>query len=532
MLKGTLDDFTLPDIFRLLSQSNKTGRLEVQRSAGQGNVFFRHGDVYFAESTLSRELIGQKLVKAKVLTDGQLIKALDEQAESGGRLGEVLLSSGLVSDEQLEAALRSQIEDAVFDLLRWEAGEFDWAPDEETEAEVALSVSVENLIMEGSRRLDTLAIITRKIPSENAVVAMAPAPPEGAAEINITPDEWRVLVLVNGQRTVLDIAEAVSADVFATMRTLYGLAAAGLIHVPGFEAEDDAEPLPELPPERDVLVAEAPEPEAPAPVAEAASVFEEVVAEEPVASEEPAADEPASPVAEETPDESPVVANAESENAYHLSAYDPEVMVDENAIDDVLSDVAAEEPTEGISVAEEAQEDESLSATDLPTGDWFDPPQPGDIMAEGPAEEVAAEDPFASEILAPEASSDDDSELSPFVEVTSEPASELSPFVEVSSEPAAGEIDVETVSDTAGYSGSDRTVDKRAAVQELSDLFRQSEVENNPTFLVPPVEPREEEEPEAVLDDLPDPENKHRVEDDEEITRGLITRLIDGVKGL
>ena len=56
MLKGTLDDFTLPDIFRLLSQSRKTGRLDVERSAGNGNIFFKEGNVYFAESTLSREL--------------------------------------------------------------------------------------------------------------------------------------------------------------------------------------------------------------------------------------------------------------------------------------------------------------------------------------------------------------------------------------------------------------------------------------------------------------------------------------------
>jgi len=29
MLKGTLDDFTLPDMFRLMSFSKKTGRLDV-----------------------------------------------------------------------------------------------------------------------------------------------------------------------------------------------------------------------------------------------------------------------------------------------------------------------------------------------------------------------------------------------------------------------------------------------------------------------------------------------------------------------
>ncbi len=97
MLRGTLDDFTLPDVFRLMSFAKKTGRLDVLRSAGQGSVFFREGEVYFAKSSLSKEPLGQKLVRARALTEGQLMKALDEQAASGERLGNLLLNSGLVS---------------------------------------------------------------------------------------------------------------------------------------------------------------------------------------------------------------------------------------------------------------------------------------------------------------------------------------------------------------------------------------------------------------------------------------------------
>lgn len=455
MLKGTLDDFTLPDIFRLLSQSRKTGRLDVERSAGNGNIFFKDGNVYFAESTLSRELVGQKLLKAKVLTDGQLMKALDEQAEAGGRVGEVLLRSGLVTAEQLESALRGQIEDAVFDLLRWDAGEFDWAPGESVDAEISLSVSVENLIMEGSRRLDELAIITRKIPSENSLVEMAPAAPEGAAEINIRPGEWRVLVLVNGQRTVLEIAEAVGSDVFATMRTLYGLAAAGLVHVPGHVMEDD-EPLPPLPEE---------------PVAHE-QLEQEVVAPEPKASEADVTDQAGDAVAE------PV--------SYHADAYVPDTSFED--IDDVTFPVGTDDDS-----AEKLDVPATVEATELPTSEWFDAPQPGDIMAEEPVEavteEVGGTDPFVSEILAPLEASD-----------------------EAEEEPLA-EID-------RSFEG---TVDKSAAVRELSDLFKQTEVDSRPTFIVPEAG----KEPEVPVE-----ETRHRVEDDEEITRGLISRLIDGVKGL
>src|SRR5688500_3844831 len=233
MLKGTLDDFTLPDVFRLMSFAKKTGCVDVVRSAGQGKVYFRAGEVYFASSSLSKEPLGQKLVRSRALTEGQLMKALDEQASSKERLGSLLLKSGLVTEEQLESAVRQQIEDAVFDLLRWELGEFEWAPGAELETEVHIGVSVENLIMEASRRLDEYEVIKRKIPSGQAILGMAATPPEGAVEINITPEEWRILVLVDGHRAVADIAAMVGLDEFGAMRVLYGLVSAGLIELVG-----------------------------------------------------------------------------------------------------------------------------------------------------------------------------------------------------------------------------------------------------------------------------------------------------------
>ena len=59
MLKGSLEEFALSDIFRLLSFTKKTGKLDVARAAGNGTVYFKGGDVYFAESSLSREPLGQ-----------------------------------------------------------------------------------------------------------------------------------------------------------------------------------------------------------------------------------------------------------------------------------------------------------------------------------------------------------------------------------------------------------------------------------------------------------------------------------------
>jgi hypothetical protein len=181
MLTGTLEEFALADVFRLVSLAKKTGTLHVRREAGFGAVTFQRGEVVMATSSLVRELIGQKLVRAGVVTEGQLRRALDAHASTGERVGRILVASGAVDPQTLEDAVRGQTEDAVFDLLRWELGDFEWETRAAVDAEIPTAVSVENLIMEASRRLDELDIIRRKIPSEDAVVAKAVRTPEGAA---------------------------------------------------------------------------------------------------------------------------------------------------------------------------------------------------------------------------------------------------------------------------------------------------------------------------------------------------------------
>ncbi|MDQ3916518.1 MAG: DUF4388 domain-containing protein [Actinomycetota bacterium] len=177
MLTGTLDDFTLPDVLRLIGSARRTGRLDVTRDAGSGRLLFHDGAVRGAGA-----------------------------------------------------------EDLTFDLMRWTHGEFSWEPEVTAPGsgvDDGEAISVDALLEHVGRRLEELAEIETLVPSEEAVFVMAPQPPEGAVQINITPGEWRVLVLVDGHRPVREIALAAGIDDVATMKVLYGLATAGLVRPAG-----------------------------------------------------------------------------------------------------------------------------------------------------------------------------------------------------------------------------------------------------------------------------------------------------------
>lgn len=241
-LRGNLKELSLPDIFQLVTFSGKTGVLRIRREDGaQGSVWFREGDVFFAQSNWRTEPLGERLVRAQRITPMALERALELRAaepEGGKRLGEILVEEGYITDEVLEVFVQEQIQDTIFDLMRWDDGDFEFeAMPEALEEDIGLTVSIENVIMEGSRRLEEWNRIKKKIPSTDIVFKMATAPGEGTFEISLKPIEWNLLLLVDGSRSVAELAVAINTTDFEVARVVYGLFSAGLLE---FASDEEA----------------------------------------------------------------------------------------------------------------------------------------------------------------------------------------------------------------------------------------------------------------------------------------------------
>ncbi|MDA3936797.1 MAG: DUF4388 domain-containing protein, partial [Actinomycetota bacterium] len=226
-LRGNLKDFSLPDVFQLVTFSKKTGVLRIKRAdEAMGSVWFREGEVFFAESNWHREPLGERLVAASKITPSALGRALgirQGEGESGRRLGQILVDEGYITDKVLEAFVQEQIQDTIFDLMRWDEGDFDFELlPEVVDEDIGLSVSIENVIMEGSRRLEEWERIKKKVPSMGVVFKMATAPGEGTFEISLKPIEWELLLLVDGTRSVSELAAETNRTDFEVTRIIYG----------------------------------------------------------------------------------------------------------------------------------------------------------------------------------------------------------------------------------------------------------------------------------------------------------------------
>jgi hypothetical protein len=228
-LEGTLDAFSLPDIFQLLSYTKKTGTLHLRRDGQHGVVHLRDGAVTGGRGDVTRQALGRRLVGAGLVDDDALADAAERvMDEPSLGLARLLVDAGrLPADIVLPLAVE-QASDAVFELLRWPDGEFAFVMDEQDPDDVGASLPVEEVVAEGTRRMAAWSELADRIPSVDAVVSVLPAPD---ADPVVTRDEWALLALVNGARTVSDLVALAGKGEFVVVSALAALADRGLVAV-------------------------------------------------------------------------------------------------------------------------------------------------------------------------------------------------------------------------------------------------------------------------------------------------------------
>jgi tetratricopeptide (TPR) repeat protein len=223
-IKGSLEDAGIADVCQLLAIGQKTGCLSVTDRSRFGRIFFDRGRITFATIVNRRDRLGDLLIRQGAISHAQLVDGIEHQArQPERRLGEILLDRGHIDSATLTACIQHQIEEAIYHLFTWRRGSFHFEADRMPDArEVLISVSPESLLLEGARRIDEWTVIEKKIPSMDSIFAVD-RPRLEAAQVRLTREQRLILPLMDGRRSVHQLAEAAGLEDFTAARALFGL---------------------------------------------------------------------------------------------------------------------------------------------------------------------------------------------------------------------------------------------------------------------------------------------------------------------
>ena len=234
-LQGNLRDFTVTQLLNLINLANKSGTLLIQGPNEGARLVFHQGKLAFAQF-VSPE--GQQqgnlpiiLHRAEKINDAQLNTLKTRAAEMGDKeLGLLLINSGYVSQQDILESLQSYFTSLIQQLFTWVEGRFKFDPAQEVpENKIPVRISLENLIMEGSRQLHEWEQLNSEIPNLDMALAFTDRPGVNLKKVNLNVEEWRVVSYINPKNSMRQIAKATKMNDLEIRRIVYGLLQAGLV---------------------------------------------------------------------------------------------------------------------------------------------------------------------------------------------------------------------------------------------------------------------------------------------------------------
>jgi len=183
ILEGTLKAISFPQIISFVSLIGKSGILKSTRNSEETCVYFNQGRIISATSNQER-------------------------------FHSVHLSS--------PRSEKMQVAEIIYDCYAWNDGHFSFRETSQFPDDlVEIAIDLTTLILEGTRRIQDLHSFDKIFPDPQAVFRLE-HPPE-SLNLALTLDEWKVLFLVNGRRTLEQICGESDLDSVAVYRLLTGL---------------------------------------------------------------------------------------------------------------------------------------------------------------------------------------------------------------------------------------------------------------------------------------------------------------------
>jgi hypothetical protein len=250
-LEGRIGPDGLVEILVRICRGGETGVLTVSRGAIERTIHIREGKCIFATSNRQDDGLVAHLLRRGVIS----LRDREECSRrllSNKRVGTILLEMGTLDEADLSAMVREQLSELLYDTLRWEEGDFVFAPGElPTIEEITLETSLEDLVATGIRRITSWSRVLRGCGPPEAGLTLTGSYLSVLDRMKVGSQEYEIVSSLQTPRTVLELCRESSLGDFRVCQILWSLKLLGALRETTAEELAAREPLP-------ILVADLP----------------------------------------------------------------------------------------------------------------------------------------------------------------------------------------------------------------------------------------------------------------------------------
>lgn len=246
-LRGSLTDYRMADIMIGIQRSLRTGVLHIRHGEVEKRVFLRRGDMVFATSNLPDDRLGEMLLREGKITRETFDRASELLRTSGKKLGAILAEMGAIPPRELFLAVKRQTAGIILSVFSLPTGSSFTLHEGDLPAGeiIPLNLSAANLVYRGMKLPSCVDQISDylSIPASTPIY-LSRDPLDLFQDIELDPEDRKILSLVDGTRTIGDIVAAAGAEQRQVRRILAALLSTSILELPAGGRQASA--LPQL----------------------------------------------------------------------------------------------------------------------------------------------------------------------------------------------------------------------------------------------------------------------------------------------
>ncbi len=126
LYEGPVSQVRTPQLLYELAVNKVVGKLKLMRGMALKEIYFQHGVPVHINSNIKSELLANFMLERNLIQPPQINAALGFMKERGGRLGDALVSMGLLKPHDLYRVVEFQFRQRFLEVFAWKEGWYEF----------------------------------------------------------------------------------------------------------------------------------------------------------------------------------------------------------------------------------------------------------------------------------------------------------------------------------------------------------------------------------------------------------------------